>query len=81
MDEATSNIDVKTESIIQKIIENEFKESTVITIAHWLNTIIHSDKVLVLDQGKVEEYDKPSKLMRDQNSIFYQLVKELEKEQ
>lgn len=71
MDEATSNIDVKTESIIQEIIKNEFVESTVITIAHWLNTIIHSDKVLVLDHGEVKEYDSPKTLMRDQGSIFY----------
>jgi len=43
MDEATSNIDVKTEQIIQQLILDEFKESTVLTIAHRLNTIIHSD--------------------------------------
>lgn len=80
MDEATSNIDVKTESIIQKLIHKEFVDSTVITIAHRLNTIIHSDKVLVLHHGEVREYDNPKSLMKDQNSLFYQLVKEIEKE-
>ena len=59
LDEATANIDVVTEEKIQKLIEQEFQSSTVITIAHRLNTIIKSDKVLVLDQGKVEEYDTP----------------------
>ena len=51
MDEATANIDVKTEEIIQKLINEEFLESTVITIAHRLNTILNSDKVLILEQG------------------------------
>ena len=49
LDEATANIDVVTEEKIQKLIEQEFQDSTVITIAHRLNTIIKSDKVLVLD--------------------------------
>ena len=51
MDEATANIDVKTEEIIQKLVNEEFLESTVITIAHRLNTILNSDKVLILEQG------------------------------
>ena len=51
MDEATANIDVKTEVAIQKLIHEEFKDSTVLTIAHRLNTIINSDKVLVLNKG------------------------------
>ena len=66
LDEATANIDVVTEEKIQKLIEEEFKESTVITIAHRLNTIIKSDKVLVLDQGSVQEYDTPQALMKDE---------------
>ena len=59
MDEATANIDVKTEEIIQKLILEEFAQSTVLTIAHRLNTIIHSDRVLVLSHGSVLEYDNP----------------------
>ena len=51
LDEATANIDIVTEQKIQQLIELEFAESTVITIAHRLNTIIKSDKVLVLQQG------------------------------
>ncbi|CAI2361005.1 unnamed protein product [Moneuplotes crassus] len=53
MDEATANIDIKTEEIIQKLIIEEFKESTVITIAHRLNTILNSDKVLILEKGEL----------------------------
>jgi ABC-type multidrug transport system fused ATPase/permease subunit len=51
MDEATASIDLKTDEMIQKMISEEFKETTVITIAHRLNTIINYDKILVLDKG------------------------------
>ena len=51
LDEATANIDVVTEQRIQELIKTEFKESTVITIAHRINTIIQSDKVMVLSFG------------------------------
>ena len=66
-----------TEQKIQQLIEQEFAESTVITIAHRLNTIIKSDKVLVLDQGKVLEYDSPKILQGNPNSHFADLLKEL----
>ena len=80
LDEATANIDIVTEEKIQKLIESEFRESTVITIAHRLNTIIKSDKVLVLVDGRVEEYDSPRDLMQNANSKFSQLLEELKKE-
>ena len=53
LDEATANIDIVTEQKIQNLITNEFKESTMITIAHRLNTIIQSDKVMVLSYGQI----------------------------
>ena len=59
LDEATANIDVVTEQQIQKLISEEFRYSTVLTIAHRLNTIIKSDKVLVLDEGRTVEFDSP----------------------
>ena len=59
LDEATANIDVVTEQQIQKLISDEFRYSTVLTIAHRLNTIIKSDKVLVLDEGRTVEFDSP----------------------
>ena len=77
MDEATANIDIKTEQIIQKLIHERFEDATVITIAHRLNTVISSDKVLVLSKGEVAEYDVPKKLMEDKSSIFYSFVKKL----
>lgn len=51
VDEATANIDVKTESVIYKAMNEAFKNSTVITVAHRLNTVINSDKILVLEGG------------------------------
>jgi ATP-binding cassette, subfamily C (CFTR/MRP), member 4 len=59
LDEATANIDIVTEKKIQQLINDEFAESTVITIAHRLNTIMASDKVLVLSHGEIAEYDSP----------------------
>lgn len=81
LDEATSNIDLITEQKIQALIESEFKESTVITIAHRLNTIIKSDKVLVLSHGRVKEFDSPASLMANPESEFSGLLKELKKEE
>ena len=81
LDEATANIDIVTEQKIQKLIEEEFNESTVITIAHRLNTIIKSDRVLVLANGKRLEYDSPRVLMNNPESHFSKLLKELKKEE
>lgn len=53
-----------------KLIKDEFKDATVITIAHRLNTIIESDMIMVMSNGKVIEYDSPSNLMKDSNSEF-----------
>ena len=81
LDEATANIDVVTEQKIQTLIEQEFKESTVITIAHRLNTIIKSDRVLVLSFGQIKEFDSPASLMKNPEREFSELLKELKKEQ
>ena len=79
MDEATANIDIKTEAIVQKLIREEFKHSTVITVAHRLNTVLSSDKILVLGFGKVIEFDTPENLQNDPNSEFYSLLNEFKK--
>jgi len=73
MDEATSNIDVASEKNIQNLIDEEFKNSTVLTVAHRLNTIVRSDKILVLSFGKILEYDSPENLKADSSSAFYSL--------
>lgn len=76
MDEATANIDIITESTVQKLISEEFKNSTVITVAHRLNTILHSDKILVLGYGRVLEFDTPHNLATNPDSEFYSLLNE-----
>ena len=81
LDEATANIDLVTEQKIQALIAKEFKHCTVITIAHRLQTIIESDMVLVLGEGRVLEYDTPQNLMFNKESQFTMLVNELKKEE
>ena len=81
MDEATANIDIKTEETIQKLMHERFEQATVITIAHRLNTVFHSDKVLVMDKGEAVEYDSPHRLLEDKSSIFYSFVSKLNNKQ
>ena len=68
LDEATANIDIVTEQTIQKLISESFKDCTMITVAHRLQTIIESDKVLVLGSGQVLEFAAPSELLEDPTS-------------
>ena len=75
IDEATANIDIETEFLIQQTIEDVFKECTVLTIAHRINTIRNSDKILVMKEGKAEEFDSPKVLLQNHNSLFYALIK------
>uniref|UniRef100_A0A7N0TJ04 ABC-type xenobiotic transporter n=1 Tax=Kalanchoe fedtschenkoi TaxID=63787 RepID=A0A7N0TJ04_KALFE len=75
LDEATASIDSNTDSILQKVIRQEFVNCTVITVAHRVPTVIDSDKVMVLSYGKLMEYDEPSNLM-NRNSYFAKLVAE-----
>lgn len=76
LDEATANVDHKTDSLIQRTIRQNFADCTVITIAHRLNTIIDSDRVLVLDAGRIQEFDKPYTLLQNNSGMFYKLVKQ-----
>ncbi|KAJ2808735.1 hypothetical protein H4R20_000680 [Coemansia guatemalensis] len=76
LDEATAAIDNATDEIIQQTIRTEFKNCTVLTIAHRLNTIIDSDMVLVIDGGRLAEYDTPQNLLANKDSIFTSLVEE-----
>ena len=61
------------EEVVQKAIENYLSDSTILSIAHRIKTIKNMDRILVLDEGKVVEYDKPDVLLKNNNSIFYKL--------
>ncbi|KAH8986100.1 hypothetical protein EDB92DRAFT_2116516 [Lactarius akahatsu] len=77
LDEATSAIDYKTDTIIQTSLRTELKGNvTLITVAHRLQTIIDADKVMVLDAGRIVEFDKPSELLKVENGRFRSLVDE-----
>jgi len=78
IDEATSNIDPKTEQIILDTIHNSFKDCTVITVAHRLKTIINSDKIMVMGQGKLLEFGNPQALIDNEKSNFHKLWAEHE---
>ncbi|XP_018322246.1 multidrug resistance-associated protein 4 [Agrilus planipennis] len=76
LDEATANVDPRTDALIQATIRRKFKTCTVLTIAHRLNTIMDSDKVLVMDGGRIAEYDHPHKLLQNAQGHFYKMVAE-----
>ena len=75
LDEATANVDYTTDHLIQETIREKFKECTVLTIAHRVNTILDYDRVLVLDQGKVVEYDEPAVLLDKKDGWFAKLCR------
>ncbi|XP_065873323.1 putative ABC transporter C family member 15 [Euphorbia lathyris] len=76
LDEATASIDTATDNIIQATIREETSQCTVITVAHRIPTVIDNDMVLVLDEGKVIEFDSPVQLLKDNSSAFSKLVAE-----
>ena len=75
MDEATANVDPDTDLLIQETIRAEFRECTVLCIAHRLHTVANCDLVLVMDKGTVAEYDSPNALLENASSIFYGMCK------
>jgi ATP-binding cassette, subfamily C (CFTR/MRP), member 1 len=74
MDEATASIDNETDAAIQKMIRENFQNATVLTIAHRLNTIMDSDRVLVMNDGRVAEFDTPENLLRQDDSLFKAMI-------
>ncbi|XP_059695209.1 ATP-binding cassette sub-family C member 4 isoform X2 [Haemorhous mexicanus] len=79
IDEATANVDPRTDEFIQKTIRETFAHCTVLTIAHRLNTIIDSDRIMVLDAGRLKEYGEPYILLQEQDSLFYKMVQQVGK--
>ncbi|KAG1786323.1 P-loop containing nucleoside triphosphate hydrolase protein [Suillus plorans] len=77
LDEATSAVDLDTDRAIQEIIRGPiFRDVTILTIAHRLNTIMESDRILVLDAGRIAEFDTPKKLLENKSSIFRSMAME-----
>ena len=64
MDEATANVDLETDSLIQNTIQDKFRNCTVLTVAHRLDTIIKSDRILVMSHGRVVEFEHPFILLQ-----------------
>ncbi|KIW76027.1 hypothetical protein Z517_10772 [Fonsecaea pedrosoi CBS 271.37] len=76
LDEATAAVDVETDRMLQATLRSTiFQNRTIITIAHRINTILDSDRIVVLQQGRVAEFDTPEELIR-KRGLFYELVRE-----
>ncbi|XP_042081670.1 ATP-binding cassette sub-family C member 2-like [Haplochromis burtoni] len=75
LDEATAAVDLETDNLIQNTIRKEFSDCTVLTIAHRLHSIMDSSRVMVLDAGKIVEFDSPSNLLENEGH-FYAMAKD-----
>mmetsp|Transcript_842 Transcript_842/g.2339 ORF Transcript_842/g.2339 Transcript_842/m.2339 type:complete len:1469 (-) Transcript_842:87-4493(-) len=80
LDEATSSVDFETDREIQHTLRSAFAGSTVLTIAHRTNTIMDSDKILVMKDGVAEEFAPPKELLSNDNSLFSEIVRHAEAE-
>ena len=76
LDEATAAVDMETDDLIQQTIRKEFKECTILTIAHRLNTVLDYDRIMVLDIGQIKEFATPGQLLGDKESLFYSMAKQ-----
>ncbi|KAF5103613.1 hypothetical protein DV451_001353 [Geotrichum candidum] len=76
LDEATASIDYQSDALIQSTIREEFVQTTILTIAHRLKSIVDYDKILVMDAGRVVEYDHPHVLLSNKKSLFYSMCEQ-----
>jgi len=73
LDEATASVDNETDDLIQKMVRDKFKDSTVLTIAHRLHTVIDANRIMLLNDGLIAEMDAPAKLMENKDGLFSEL--------
>uniref|UniRef100_A0A3B4TNU9 ATP-binding cassette sub-family C member 5 n=1 Tax=Seriola dumerili TaxID=41447 RepID=A0A3B4TNU9_SERDU len=78
LDEATAAMDAETDALIQETIRSSFQDCTTLTIAHRLHTVLASNRIMVLNQGQVVEYDEPSKLLANENSRLCSMLAAVE---
>lgn len=76
LDEATAAVDLETDNLIQQTIRKEFKDSTIVTIAHRLETIQDYDRIVVMEDGAIAEEGSPVRLMKNSKSKFFSLARE-----
>ena len=76
LDEATAALDSETDAKVQRVGRWAFAERTVMTMAHRIDSIFDSDRILVMDAGRVAEFDTPAELLRDENTIFAELCRQ-----
>lgn len=76
LDEATANVDPRTDELIQTTIRKKFEKCTVLTIAHRLNTVMDSDRILVMDAGSAVEFDHPHVLLQKEKGFLKSMVQE-----
>lgn len=72
LDEVSSNIDVATDKLVQRVIREEFKDATIISVAHRLDTILDFDRIALLSDGELIEFDSPQALL-ERSSAFREL--------
>jgi ATP-binding cassette subfamily C (CFTR/MRP) protein 4 len=75
LDEATANVDLETDGMIQRTTRKKFKDSTVLTIAHRLDTVMDSDKILVMDSGSVVEFGRTEELLQKPDGYFHRYIR------
>jgi ATP-binding cassette, subfamily C (CFTR/MRP), member 4 len=75
LDEATANVDRRTDQLIQETLEKSFRDGTIIAVAHRLETILHSDSIIVMGNAKVLEQESPEALLANNSSHFYAMAR------
>ena len=76
LDEATASCDVTTDAMVQRVIRRVFRDCTVLTVAHRIHTIADSDRIMVLSEGNIAEFDSPQNLLQTPGSHYRALVQE-----